>query len=107
MTKEDLLAVELFKTELRSAENILNKDLGYLKNKLKYHGEALNRALESSINYVSSYLQEVVDQFYHSYYRVNKFEKMTLENLTFAKDHNLEIIRNAQKLIKFIDDDKI
>lgn len=97
---ENIIAVELFTNMINSLESKLKSDI--LKHDIKYNSNELNCSLSKDFNQIQEVLQKVVDSFYLDYYQVNGFELLTLENFNFSLKHNLELIGNAKKLIKFI-----
>ena len=104
MNKENAILIisqEIFQREIESAEKIFeNKSL--LKNNLKYHNEAINKALKSIFDLASEVLQNVIDDNLKTYFEVPTFLKMNLENFNETFNHNLEILNASKKLLKFI-----
>ena len=85
--------------------NIESKLLNHstLKNEIKYYNLELNTSLKKSFDEIVFALQSVVNSFYLGYYEIDGFIEFSEENITQALSHNLSILNNAKKLIKFID----
>lgn len=97
---ENTIAVELFSNMVNSLETKLTSNI--LKDEVKYNQKELNESISKDFNQITEVLQNVVDSFYLQYYQVNGFESFTLKNFNRSLKHNLELIGNAKKLIKYI-----
>jgi hypothetical protein len=97
---EKIITVELFTNMVNSLENRL--DYTKAKNNAKYHNLEFNKSLSNDFKQITEVLQNVVDSFYLDYYEVNTFQQINLDNLDYSIKHNLQLINNTKKLIKFI-----
>lgn len=96
----ETISFELFNGMVNSIEQkLLNK--ATLKNEIKYHGEQVNKALYNDFKQIVNVLQSVVDEFYLGHYNIEGFVSFSLEDFDFCLDHNMGLIRNCKKLIKF------
>lgn len=97
----EIISEELF----RSMVNRLEQRLSYgvsLKLELRYNEKDLNKSLKSDFDAITEVLQSVVDSQYTGYYEVSGFEYLTVDNLDFSIGHNLNLLKNCNKLLKFI-----
>lgn len=97
---EKTIAVELFTNMVNSLEYRL--DYTKAKQNAKYQNTEFNLSLSNDFKQVTEVLQNVVDEFYLGYYEVDNFKPIFLNNLSESLNHNLKLVNNAKKLIKFI-----
>ena len=95
---EETIIVDLFAKMVNRVENTLNSNKGFLKNQIKYHGEAFNQSLQKDFDTIKHVLQTTIDKFYISYYEVNNFTPFTLKNFDYALESNLALISSAKKI---------
>ena len=98
---ENIIAVELFSNMVNSLESKLTSRTS-LKHDVKYNLNELNLAFANDFKQIQEVLQSVVDSYYLGYYNVSGFEFFSIENFEYCIKHNLELVNNAKKLIKFI-----
>lgn len=96
----NIIAVELLSNTIDNLENKLT-DKSTLTKNLKYNEEACNDSMEKDFSWITDVLQNVVDEYYRSYYSVDTFFKINLSNIETAVIHNLDILKNAKKLLKY------
>jgi len=101
MKAELIISEELFKNMVSSLEAKLSNE-STLKNEVKYHCNALNESLTKDFDQIVYVLQSLVDSYYLGYYDVSGFVCFNKCNFKEALSHNLSLIGNAKKLIKFI-----
>ena len=97
---EKTIAVELFTNMVNSLESKL--DYTKAKKNAKYNNTEFNQSLSNDFRQITEVLQKVVDGFYLGYYEVDSFRPIFLNNLSESLNHNLKLVNNAKKLIKFI-----
>jgi hypothetical protein len=101
LNAELIISESLFSNMVLKLENkLLSKTT--LINEIKYHSSELNNSLKKSFDEIVFVLQSVVDSFYLSYYEVEGFILFCESNINEALKHNLSLLNNAKKLIKFI-----
>lgn len=98
---------ELIITESLFENMISNLELKFsnkasLMNEAKYHAESLNSSLKESFDQILFVLQSTVDSFYLGYYEISGFIYFTENSMDEAIEHNSMLLRNARKLIKYI-----
>ena len=97
----NIIAVELLSNRIDNLENKLT-DKSTLTKNLKYNEEACNDSMEEDFAWIRDVLQNVVDEYYHGYYSVDTFFRMDLSNIEIAINSNLDILKNAKKLLRFV-----
>jgi len=96
---ETIIAVDLFSKMVERIENrISHKDF---KKELKYNLNDINLYLAKDYKQIVSVLQQTVDSFYLSNYEIKGFQNFSLIDFDFCLKHNLGLINNCKKLIKF------
>ncbi len=94
-----ILSVELFERMVNGLENRINHH--NFKNDLKYNLQDINNSMEKDFTDIVNLLQKIVDKFYYSKYDINGFIPFNLSDVDFCIEHNLMLVRNCKKLIKF------
>jgi len=94
------ITVEIFNRMVSSIENKLNKS--NLHREVQYHKEQLNDSLKADFDQFTEVLQSVVDKLYFDNYVVDSFIPLSLEDLSYCKQHNLSLLISMKKLLKFI-----
>ena len=97
---ETIIAVDLFSKMVERIESrISHKDF---KKELKYNVNDINLYLAKDYEQIVSVLQQTVDSFYLNNYEIKGFQNFSLIDFDFCLNHNLGLIKNCKKLIKFI-----
>lgn len=96
----EALTTAIFENMVNSLEAKLTS--ASLKKELQYNCDALNNSLFNDFLTIKEVLQKVVDKYYFNYYEVEGYQQITLCNMQSSISHNLSLVRNAKKLIKFI-----
>lgn len=97
---ENIVSVELFSNMVNSLERRLKSEI--LNHDIKYNPEEANASMLMDFNQIKEVLQKTIDSFYLGYYEVSGFQFITLKNIEDSVSHNLGLVNNAKKLIKFI-----
>ena len=95
-----IISVELFSKSVNDLENRIKSSR--FKTELKYDSEKLNNYLFSEFKEITNVLQTVVNEFYVGQYEISGFQFFSLNDFEFCINHNLGLINNCKKLIKFI-----
>ncbi|WP_288373986.1 hypothetical protein [uncultured Chryseobacterium sp.] len=97
----ELISIDIFKRMVNDLEAVLSNS-SKLKNEIKYHEQAVNKALQSDFEDIVNLLQTVVDKFYVDNYDISGFQYLTPADFESSLKHNLSLVQNCQKLLKFI-----
>lgn len=97
-----IIVSEIIRREINHIEELFNNKARLL-NELRYDKTQLNNRLKKDIEKYREILQNVVNEFYWSYYEVPHFIELEKEYLDDILEHNRTILRNMTKLLKFID----
>lgn len=97
----NIIAVELLSNTINNLEEKLNDKVS-LKRNLKYNEEVCNNSMEKDFSWITDVLQNLVDEYYRSYYSVDTFIRISLSNVEIAVNHNLDILKNAKKLLRYV-----
>jgi len=93
------ISVEIFNRMINSIEMRIQSQS--FKTELSYNSVQVNKVLGDSFSEIVNLLQSVVDKFYLGKYEVTGFQQFSLEDFDFCLNHNLSLITNCKKLIKF------
>ncbi|MRM93759.1 hypothetical protein D1Z98_01880 [Riemerella anatipestifer] len=99
---ENILAIEFIKRDIAFIKNLFDNKTA-LKKELKYNEKALNERLHESFNHFTEILQKTVDKYYFGFYEVKKYIKLDIDYLDETIEENSEVLRNIEKLIKFVE----
>jgi len=103
-TKEqtfDIIALDLFTKMINSIECNISKYS--FRDEIKHHGEAVNNALQKDFKDIVELLEGVVNKFYLEHYEIRGFQPFTATDFESCLNHNLGLINNCKKLLKFIE----
>lgn len=96
-----IITVEIIRKDIESIKELFN-NTSALKRELRYNSEPLNNRLAQSFKEFRTILQDVVDKFYWSYYEVRPYTRLDINHLEETVEANREVLRNIEKLIKFV-----
>lgn len=103
MTKKQASEIVAFGIFSKMVDNIESRILSQsFKRDLKYNNEQVNKSLTGDYASIVEVLQAVVDKFYHLYYEVEGFQPFSPNNFDSTLSHNLTLLRNCKKLLKFV-----
>jgi len=98
---ENIIAIELISNEVEDNIKFLS-DFSKVRTAVKYESRVINEKFKKEFDLYTSLLQKIVDSYYFSYYEVSSFVDMTLENIHYSIEKNLETLSSMKKLLKFV-----
>lgn len=94
------ISVALFEGMISRLETKIQSNS--FKHELKYDSKIVNETLSKDFGDIVSVLNSVVDKFYLKNYEIQGFVPFSLNDLDFCISHNLGLINNCKKLLKFM-----
>ena len=94
------ISVALFEGMISRLETKIQSNS--FKHELKYDSKIVNETLSKDFGDIVSVLNSVVDKFYLKNYEIQGFVPFSLDDLDFCISHNLGLINNCKKLLKFM-----
>lgn len=96
---QEVISVELFTRMIDNLEARIKSQS--FKNEVKYHSEAINKAMFQDFKSIVNVLQAIVNKFYLDKYEISGFQAFSVQDFDFCVSHNLSLINNCKKLIRF------